>query len=241
MAKRLEDVKTPVGTEPLFVALWRAWVNMLEEMPTRDGVLLLVAHWALETGWGKSMHCYNLGNIKSREGDGRDFCFFACGEEVSLAQAEKWVKEAPGLVEIKRRYADGNGSARASVWVKPDHPACRFRAYETLDEGAVDYLLLLRRRFSKAWPFVLAGDPVGFVHAIKQQGYFTASEATYAASVRTIFSGLRAKLHVDTESLPVLSEAEARRTLSLVATNLRELADEVLWPVSREDERKDDE
>lgn len=238
MADRLDDVLTPVSREDFFRALWRAWVNMFETLPSRDSVLLLVAHWALETGWGKSMHCFNIGNVKSKDGDGRDFCYFACGEEIPLSLAEKWVREAPSLVTIKRIYVK-NGVKQASVWVEPDHFAARFRAYRTLEEGVADYLALLRRRFTLAWPFVCVGDPVGFVQTLKQQNYFTADSSVYAASVRSIFSALQKNLQVDTESLPVISDDQARRLMDLVALTSQELTD-ALVQEAHENRRKDE-
>lgn len=239
MADRLDDVLTKATREELFSALWRAWVNMFETLPTRDSICLLVAHWALETGWGKSMHCHNIGNIKSTDGDGRDHCFFGCGEEIPLSMAEKWIKDAPSLVRIVRIYNSAQGKM-ASVWVDPDHFAARFRAYHTLEEGAADYLALIRRRFTLAWPFVCIGDPVGYVRALKQQGYFTADSSVYAASVRTIFSDLQTTLKVDTESLPVLSDAQAKRLMNLVALTSQELTNELVQE-SHENRRKEDE
>lgn len=49
-----------------------------------------------------------------------------------------------------------------------------FRAFASLEEGATDYLALLKKRFVSAWPAVLAGDPAAFVHALKLAHYFTA-------------------------------------------------------------------
>jgi hypothetical protein len=225
MAERLDDVLTQVSKEEMFVALWRAWIDAFETTPMRNSILLLIAHWALETGWGKSMHCFNVGNVKSREGDGRDFCFFACGEEVPKATADAWLHAAPSLVHVKRWYVRDE-QMLASVWIEPDHAACRFRAFRTLEEGATDYLALLRRRFSTAWPFVCTGDPVGFVRALKQARYFTADAGVYAASVRSIFSKLQTELHVDVSALPVLSAEHAQRVLNLVALTSEELLKE---------------
>lgn len=235
MADRLDDVLTPVPREDLFRSLWRAWINVVDLPPSRASVHLLLAHWAIETGWGKHMHCFNLGNVKSREGDGRDFCYFECGEELFVRQAEKWQRDTPSLVTILRRYTIGSVTM-ASVLIRPDHPACRFRAFRSLDEGAVDYLALLRQRFSLAWPFVCAGDPDGFVRALKQQRYFTASADTYATAVRSIFSDLQKNL--DVSALPVVSDAQATRLMGLVATTSQELIDAL---AKQAHERKDDE
>jgi flagellar protein FlgJ len=59
-----------------------------------------------------------------------------------------------------------------------------FRAYATLDEGAEDYVRLMTQRFSGALPYAATGDLNGFAHALKQAGYYTASETDYAAALR---------------------------------------------------------
>ena len=64
------------------------------------------------------------------------------------------------------------------MWFHLPHPACRFRVFSSLTLGAVDYLTLLRKRFHLAWPAVLSGDPVGFVHALKSQGELPTTRAT---------------------------------------------------------------
>lgn len=70
-----------------------------------------------------------------------------------------------------------------NVWI----PNCPFRAYDSVDDGAVAYLTLLYKRFNKAWPFVLDGDPEGFVAAIRAQRYFTGSLTDYTNGVLRYF------------------------------------------------------
>lgn len=59
-----------------------------------------------------------------------------------------------------------------------------FRAYRTLDDGAVDYLALMQARFGNAMAKADKGDMNGFAHALKQSHYYTANENTYAAALR---------------------------------------------------------
>lgn len=59
-----------------------------------------------------------------------------------------------------------------------------FRAYKTLDEGAVDYVRLMRDRFSGAVARAEQGDVDGFAHALKQANYYTADERAYATGLR---------------------------------------------------------
>lgn len=58
-----------------------------------------------------------------------------------------------------------------------------FRAYASADDGADDYLGLLERRYGGALDAAKQGDAAGFVHSLKQKGYFTGDELAYARSV----------------------------------------------------------
>lgn len=59
-----------------------------------------------------------------------------------------------------------------------------FRAYRSLDEGAVDYVRLMRERFGAAALHAARGDVDGFAHALKQARYYTADESKYASALR---------------------------------------------------------
>lgn len=160
MPERLPDHLTPATPSEVFAALRRAWEAQFGHAPQRTSLLVLLAQWALETGRGHAMHCYNLGNAKHVPNDGRDWTFFACNEVI----------------------------AEHIKWFYPDDPACCFRAFKTLDEGAADYLSLISRaRFAFAWPAVLAGDPGEFSHALKAKGYYTADESQYTRSLQSLF------------------------------------------------------
>ena len=67
-----------------------------------------------------------------------------------------------------------------------------FRAYSSLEEGAVDYVSLMRGRFGSAMSFAKQGDVDGFAHALKKSGYYTAPEEKYAAALR-VHANLAAK------------------------------------------------
>lgn len=60
----------------------------------------------------------------------------------------------------------------------------RFRAYNSLDEGAQDFLSLLHRRYAPAIAAAERGDVDGYAHALKAGGYFTGPEARYANDLR---------------------------------------------------------
>lgn len=150
------DRRTVVTPMQLLAALESADPSL-----TRESRLTLLSQWALETGRGRSCHCFNLGNVKGRPGgaDGHSWTFFRCDERL-------------------------NG---VRVWFDPPDPACCFRAYDSLDEGCADYLGQLRGRFGFAWPAVLAGDPVDFAHRLKVARYYTSTEAQYARNLAALY------------------------------------------------------
>jgi hypothetical protein len=61
-----------------------------------------------------------------------------------------------------------------------------FRAYGSLDEGALDYVRTMKSRFSGALAPAARGDVTGFASALKQAHYYTASEADYARGLNSL-------------------------------------------------------
>lgn len=61
-----------------------------------------------------------------------------------------------------------------------------FRAYRTIDDGATDYVRLMRDRFPGAMAQAERGDVDGFAHALKQSSYYTADEKAYASGLRSL-------------------------------------------------------
>jgi flagellum-specific peptidoglycan hydrolase FlgJ len=74
----------------------------------------------------------------------------------------------------------------------------RFRAYDNLDQGAADYLRLLRTRFAASWPAVEAGDPADFARRLKAAGYYTAPEQEYESGLRSRYTMLDKAIGLDT-------------------------------------------
>lgn len=138
-------------------SMTRSWPG--GEFPKRESVLCVLAQNALETGFGKACHGWNLGNAKHIKGDGRGWSMFKCNEVLA------------GKVE----------------WFSPPHPQTWFRAFDALDAGSKDYLDMLRERFDKSWPAIEAGDVETFGHALKVQRYYTADESAYVAGLKRIY------------------------------------------------------
>lgn len=102
-------------------------------------------------------HCYNLGNVKAT-GD-TPWCTFATWEIINGRRVD----------------------------LAPGDPGARFRAFASLDEGVRFYLDFLRKRFTHAWPAVLAGDPHEFARLLREQRYYTAPLLEYQAGLQRHF------------------------------------------------------
>ncbi len=61
-----------------------------------------------------------------------------------------------------------------------------FRAYASLDEGALDYVRTMKSQFGGALVPASRGDVVGFAGALKRAHYYTASEADYARGLTSL-------------------------------------------------------
>jgi hypothetical protein len=175
------------------------------------------------------MHGFNVGNAKSHPGDDYDWAFFECGENLTASEAARYVREDPDHVYIRGHAPDGKFDVR----FKPKHPMCRFRAFKSLLEGVVDYLLLLHRRFALAWPDLMIGDPRGFSHHLKVQGYYTADEATYTQTLVQVFSySIPRRLPPDWDPLsidePYLTDDDKERINGLMALTAAQSLSEVL-------------
>lgn len=185
--------KTPATPAAVFTALGKTWKAQFGTEPKHESLLVLLAQWAFETGRGKSMWNFNLGNAKGKPGggDGRCWTFFACNEMLPIANAMSLSTKSGERSDGKPGKNVAVTSAKdgiATVWFYPDHPACCFRAFRTLDEGTADYLGMMRKRFASAWPAVEAGNPWQFSHLLKLARYYTADEAHYTRSLVSIYN-----------------------------------------------------
>lgn len=195
----LAAAKTPATPAEVFAALGKTWKAQFGTEPKRESLLVLLAQWAFETGRGKSMWNYNLGNAKGKPGggDGRCWTFFACNEMLSMASAMSLSTKGWERSDGKQGKNVAVTSAKdgiATVWFYPDHPACCFRAFKTLEDGAADYLGMLRKRFASAWPAVEAGDAAQFSHLLKVARYYTADESHYTRSLVSIYNEMATKV-----------------------------------------------
>lgn len=82
----------------------------------------------------------------------------------------------PSGLTVSQRTKEGWGANETTI-------RDNFRAYKSAEEGASDYLSLLRRRYAGALKAAHQGDPAGFVRGLKKGGYFTGNEGAYIRSV----------------------------------------------------------
>jgi hypothetical protein len=149
-----EHELTPATPREVFEALQGAWPGVVGGVPTTRSLLVLLAQWGIETGDGRALHNWNLGNAKR-------------------------VKDQPWTM-LHHVWEILGGQ---KVYFEPPHPQTHFRAFASIQEGAEAYLHMMHRRFARSWPEVIEGDPGGFAHALKGQHYYTADETQYAAAL----------------------------------------------------------
>ena len=186
--KEIADRLTPLSPEAFVLALMHSWASYFGRGPKARQLACVVAQLVLETGrrkqpdgtwlWGQGYaeglgaHNFNWGNIKHKgSSDPNDFQFFECAE---------WLWDPKTKKSVFHRF-------------KPRHPQCKFRAYETAEEGFSDYLrFLIRRRngvYLKAWnEGVHEGDPIRFSHELGAAGYYTAPIPKYTRTLVSLFS-----------------------------------------------------
>lgn len=169
VGKLVPTAPTRVTVSDLYAAIRRIWPALIADVtPTRQALVLICAHSALETGFWHACWCWNLGNFKHTTADGRDY-FTIRHYEIQAGQ---------------------------TVWIDP--PNDPFIAFRDLDDGVSYYLSALRGRWRGAWPFLTDGDVAGFVHALKIAGYYTASEISYRDGVDRCMHQLEASIPPDT-------------------------------------------
>lgn len=126
----------------------------------------------------------------------------------------------PSGLSVAQRTREGYGASEQRI-------VDNFRAYRSAEEGAVDYVQLLTRRFPEAVEGARQGDPAAFVRGLKSRGYFTGHEGSYLSSVTAIASRyLGEALETPGAAPPVLDYGSVREPAS--ALDLRALHAQML-------------
>lgn len=152
------DTRTPVTIPDMSDALADAWKLEMGAYPGIASLALLLAHWHLESGGGKSMVEFNVGNFKSAGNPGDTFCFFP-------------------TIEYE-------GDPPAPITHTPPDSTCRFVAYPSLVAGCQAYIHSLYTRWANAWHFVCTGDITSFSDTLYKDGYFSAPPQSYLAGLK---------------------------------------------------------
>jgi hypothetical protein len=199
---------TPLTFDEAAQSMSSAMAALLGETPATPTLALALAKTALETGRWSAIWNGNWGNIKASDKHEGLFTCIVLNEVIGPAVV--WF--APDG-QLNRK----GGTVIGKVYPVPDgHPQTRMRAYPTADDGALDYCRFVAGgRYAAAWELLLKGDAVGYVHALKAKGYFTADEATYTKGVVSLQREFIAKLEaLPAPEAPVLPVEEVRWLLT---------------------------
>jgi hypothetical protein len=162
MATLVPTVKTAYTKEEFVKSLIQAWQELFSETPSKQSIAIIVAQHGVETG-DKSSYCWNnnICNVKANLKDDVEYCFLNNTWEII--------------------------GGKKVIFIPP-HPACAFRSFRTLLDGVKFQLDLLKnKRYKSSWQYVISGDPVAFVKALKDARYFTASLESYTKNMKFFF------------------------------------------------------
>lgn len=186
--KFIPDRLTPVSVEQLIDALRAGYVLTMGSEPAPSCLACLGAQLCLESGNGQKAHCFNWGNKKlPAEWDGF-WTTFWCDEIFDLATAKRAIQLGPATMQ--RWKPDDPGPERYRVVLQAGHPWARFKAYETAEDGAADYVAFLCQK-ELVWTAAYVGDASRFSHELRRAKYYTADEKTYTAGLVSIAKRIR--------------------------------------------------
>lgn len=186
---------TPTEVAHAFLAA--AFAAGLE--PNHELIAMLLSHSALETGHWAALRCFNFGNVKAHDSwvqAGGSYTYYEASEWLTVPEAKRWLARAkprtdgePGLDTIKKgeRINAETKKREWSLWFWASSPQARFRAFDTLAEGASQYLAKLMGRYADALEPALGGDPKEYVERIYAKSYFTAGLSVYRNVVTSLY------------------------------------------------------
>jgi hypothetical protein len=188
MTNYVEAENTPVDHEELRGEIARAWRALMPDFaPTDEGLAIVLAQSAHETG--KWAHCWNWNLAGIKSGVSNLHTYLQTLERMPRALGELAIAnsspEKPCVLESDK------GEPTILVRFKPSHPTCRFRAYASLANAVTGFIALLAGRYRRALERANEGDVDGFVHELRARGYFTAKESDYVAAVRARYDEYR--------------------------------------------------
>lgn len=105
--------------------------------------------------------------------------------------AQAMVETSSGQAMNNYNFGNVHGkNASGQSFVGPDKDKSgniyytNFRAYDSLDDGAADYVKLITGSYSNTLPYAEQNDLAGFAQALKTKGYYEATVADYTAGLQ---------------------------------------------------------
>src|ERR1019366_351210 len=141
MANLVKAVNTPASKNEIVQAIINAWPTVFNRKPTYDQVAKTWAQIAIEASRGKYILNNNVGNIDYTSGFKGDY--YQNNDTYSV---------------------NGNPANRKSYVTKR-------RAYNTLEDGVIDYLTLLKNR-PPVMEALFKGSPSDFSNALAKVHYY---------------------------------------------------------------------
>ncbi len=115
---------------------------------------------------------------------------------LALLWAQWALETGRGRWMVDFNFAGVKGTAPrggSAVWWTSEGPdddarrvRSRFRAYRSAEEGARDYVRMLKRRYPLAIRAARRGDAKGFVQALARRGYFTSEPDAYCRALSSL-------------------------------------------------------
>lgn len=153
----VEKKRTVLSRDDLVLALHGGHLEALEAEPPATRLAMAAAQVCLETGNGLKMWNNNFGNITCKPSD-----------------------EIP-YFQLTTREGEHEDASRTHV------ATLCYRAYEHPAEGAAAYWHLLAHRYAPALARFDEGAPALAAKALRQLGYYTAPEETYAVALAALY------------------------------------------------------
>jgi hypothetical protein len=179
--------KTTTPTAAQVVAMLRqVWPELNEH-----GARTLAAQFLHETGGGKYCFNWNLGNVKAKAGELHMY-LQNVWEVDTPERVQAQVAKSSGLAhiagaeEIKKRGWSCPAGKAIAVFAPP-HLQCRFRAYESLQDGAQRWVAHHRSTARKQPDYIdhlNAGNTTAVAKTLKKVNYYTGGEADYADGMK---------------------------------------------------------
>ncbi len=187
--RRTQKTRVDPGSQvvPVLRAIWPEVGEL--------GARVLAAQFSLETGSGRHCYNFNLGNHKAGPSEPHMF-LRGVWEGVTRAEYERFrASEKFGALvreeTAKESAAKGHGIRPGHIVIvlAPPHPAARFRANATVQEGVERFVGLHRRIASKNPPFLAAlraGNTQLAARILGSPGvrYYTANVDAYAQGMQ---------------------------------------------------------